>query len=88
MALRHTTNGTSNVAFFDDFTFTDLQPAADAIETVKAIGNEAEVEVYTLGGTLAKNGRGQETLQSLKKGVYVVKVKEGENVRTLRIARK
>jgi hypothetical protein len=76
------------VCFFDDFTFTDLQPAGDGIEAVKAIGNEAEVEVYTLGGVLAKSGRGQETLQSLNKGVYVVKVKEGDSVRTLRVAKK
>jgi len=88
VAVRHTTNGASNVCFFDDFTFTDLQPAGDGIEAVKAIGNEAEVEVYTLGGVLAKSGRGQETLQSLNKGVYVVKVKEGDSIRTLRVAKK
>ena len=87
VAVRHTTNGTSNVAFFDDFTFRHFS-SETGIQTVsRGIDPMDEVTVYSTNGSLVKTGRGSQTLNSLGKGVYVVKVKSGETTTTTRVVR-
>ena len=89
VAVRHTTVSANWMAFFDDFTFTDFLPAGtDGIQAIGAIGAKAQVEVYSLGGVLVATGEGSNTLQQLAAGVYVVKVKEGDSVHTMRVARR
>ena len=88
VAVRHTTNGESNVAFFDDFTFSHFT-SEDGIQTVsRSIDAMDEVTVYSTNGALVKSGRGSQTLNSLGKGVYVVKVKSGESTNTMRVVRR
>lgn len=89
VAVRHTTISANWMAFFDDFTFTDFLPAGtDGIDAAKAIGHDAQVEVYSISGTLVAAGKGTGAIGQLASGVYVVKVKEGDTVRTMRIARR
>ena len=88
IAVRHTTNGTSNVAFFDDFQFNHFTPETGITTVVEDFGQQAKVDVYTVNGSLVKSGEGMQTLKALAKGVYVVKISEGQNVKTIRIVRK
>lgn len=89
VAVRHTTISANWMAFFDDFTFANFLPAGtDGIQSVAAIEPDAQVEVYTLGGVCVAAGCGNDALQQLDRGIYVVKVKEGDNVRTMRVARR
>lgn len=87
IAVRHTTNGASNVAFFDDFTFSHFGDET-GLRGITSINDDAEVNVYTINGALVKSGRGAKTLQSLAKGVYVVRAKSGDTVTTQRLVRK
>ena len=87
VAVRHTTNGESNVAFFDDFTFNHFTNES-GIQAVSSIDEQAEVSIYTINGALVKKGIGTKTLQSLAKGVYVVRIKNGETVITQRVVKK
>ena len=87
IAVRHTTNGASNVAFFDDFTFSHFGDET-SLRGITSINDDAEVNVYTINGALVKSGRGAKTLQSLAKGVYVVRAKSGDTVTTQRLVRK
>lgn len=89
VALRHTTNAATNVAFFDDFTFSHFQDA-NSIKAVSfgEIDNNAEVEVYSMSGMMVKKGYGVETLKALPQGMYVVKVNNGDAVKSFRITRK
>ncbi|MBR6180361.1 MAG: T9SS type A sorting domain-containing protein [Prevotella sp.] len=87
IAVRHTTNGASNVAFFDDFTFNHFTNES-GIQAVSSIDEQAEVSIYTINGALVKKGVGTKTLQSLAKGVYVVRIKNGETVTTQRVVKK
>lgn len=90
VAVRHTTVSASFLAFFDDFTFSHVgEVDLTGIECVKAPLNEAsQVTVYTLNGVQVANGHGTSALQSLDKGIYVVKVTEGQNTKTVRVVRK
>ncbi len=88
VAVRHTTDGTSNVAFFDDFTFSHFGETDGIQGVTREISSDADVTVYSLDGSLLKRGKGQQVLSSLTKGVYVIRVQDGENVKTLRVARK
>lgn len=78
VALRHTTNSPSNLAFFDDFTFSGFTIDASGIENVDAeetagIAEDARVDVYNINGALVASGIGPRTLDNLAKGFYVVK---------------
>ncbi len=76
-------------AFYDDFTFTHFSLPATGIGTVNAaIADNALVTVYTINGVQVVKGEGANTLKSLAKGIYVVKIQDGNGVRTLRLARK
>lgn len=90
IAVRHTELTANNMAFFDDFTFQNFDEAeSTAIVNVNAnVNANAEVEVYSVNGSLVSKGVGSQALQSLAKGLYVVKVKEGDEIRTLRVVRK
>ena len=89
IAVRHTNNAASNVAFFDDFTFSHFEPADPAsVDAPKAVPSTARVEVYTINGVQVAKGYGMQTLQSLGKGMYVVKVNNGEQTQTMRVVRK
>lgn len=88
VALRHTTNGESNVAFFDDFSFNHFFLSTEGIQMTETnIDNNAEVTVYTTDGRMVRSGKGSKTLQTLNKGVYVVKTKSGNHTKTIRIVR-
>jgi len=88
IALRHTTNGTSNLAFFDDFTIKgvdDYDPGS--VEGITTdFSADAYVEVYSLSGVKVAEG-GADVIDSLDRGFYVVRVIDGNNVRSYRIAR-
>ena len=78
VALRHTTNSPSNLAFFDDFTLSGFTIDASGIENVDAeetagIAEDARVDVYNINGALVASGIGPRTLDNLAKGFYVVK---------------
>lgn len=89
VAVRHTTISANAMAFFDDFTFTGVTDAqTDGLEAVQAgLGEQAQVEVYGLNGMLIATGRGAATLQSLDRGIYIVKVNEQGRQQTLRVVR-
>ncbi len=88
VALQHTTAEPSNVAFFDDFRFSGFDRDSSGIESIEAaIADNAEVEVYSFSGVLVAKGMGSGVLAVLEKGLYIVKVKDGDNSRSFRIAK-
>lgn len=88
VAVNHTTINANAMAFFDDFTFTHVALDPTSIEAVTAeMGNNAKVTVYTMNGVQVAEGRGMGVLNMLNKGLYVVKVSDGQQVKTMRIAR-
>lgn len=90
VAVRHTTVSANWLAFFDDFTFSHVGPAAEgqSIESVLGSMTDAEVEVFTVNGVKVAGGRGAAVMESLDKGFYIVNVKNGSEVKTIRVARK
>lgn len=89
VALRHTTNGTSNVAFFDDFMFSHFGDSSTGIQEIDGdIDTNAEVTVYNMSGMLVANGRGRSAMEQLGKGLYIIQVKSGDQVQTYRAVRK
>lgn len=78
VAVRHTTNSASFLAFFDDFTFNHVGNAdLTGIECVKNIANEdAPVSVYNLNGVQVANGN--------QKGMYIIKTANGKTVKVIR----
>lgn len=88
VALRHTTTSASNLAFFDDFRFNDFDLEGAGIENVGAgIADDAEIEVYSIGGVLVAKGQGMKVCETLAKGFYVVKVTDASGARAFTIAR-
>lgn len=86
VAVRHTTVSANWFAFFDDFTFTGLaEPETPTSIQAAQIGANAEVEVYNVNGQLVATGRGMATVQKAGQGLYIVKVKDGSEVKTLRM---
>ena len=85
VAVRHTTNSASFVAFFDDFTFNHVgDPDLTGIENVKAnLDEDTQVTVYTLNGVQVASGRCASVMQNLNKGMYVVKA-NGKTVKAIR----
>ena len=75
-------------AFYDHFLFEGLDTTTNGIESVKTVGADSDVTVYSVDGTLVASGKAAQVLGSLHKGLYVVKAKEGSNVKTFRYARK
>ena len=51
------------------------------------VGNDANVSVYNMGGMLVAKGKGLQTLQTLAKGAYIVKVQTANGTKTMKIAR-
>lgn len=89
VALRHTTVSANWFALFDDFTFTHVGDVVSGIEEVNnSVRSNAEVSVYNANGVLVKQGLGNGTMQSLERGLYIVKVKEGDSVKTYRVTKK
>ena len=90
VALRHTTISANWFAFFDDLTFTHVSNASDpqSIQSLRGVATNAELTIYTIDGVQVAKGRGDEALQTVGKGVYVVKVKDGDQTKTLRMIRK
>jgi hypothetical protein len=89
VALRHTTVSANWFALFDDFTFTHVGDVVSGIEEVNnSVRSNAEVSVYNANGVLVKQGLGNGTMQSLERGLYIVKVKDGDSVKTYRVTKK
>lgn len=78
VAVHHTTNSASFLAFFDDFTFNHVGNAdLTGIECVKNITSEdAPVAVYNLNGVQVANGN--------QKGMYIIKTANGKTVKVIR----
>ena len=88
VAVRHTTNGTSNVAFFDDFTFEHFAPTSSIQGVTSDLTADADVTVFSIDGAMIATGKGTAPLRSLAKGVYVVRIQSGNSVKTVRVTRK
>lgn len=78
VALRHTTNSPSNLAFFDDFTLKGFSLDASGIENVTTeetagIAEDTRVDVYNINGVLVASGFGPRVIEGLAQGFYVVK---------------
>lgn len=89
VALHHTTEVQTYPCFFDDLTFThfaDEDP--NGIESVSAISDNAQVSVYSINGVKVAEGVGVNTLRNVASGIYLVKMNDGDNVRTFRVVRK
>ena len=88
VALRHSTISPSNLAFFDDFTFSGFDADQSGVEDVVVDFSEnAAVEVFGINGMLVAEGTGTAVLNGLEKGFYIVKVTEGNAVKTFRVVR-
>lgn len=87
VALRHTTDSPSNLAFFDDFTFKNLDEKTVGIDAIAAAGEDAVVEVFSASGVLVTRGTGIATLRNLDKGFYVVRISENGASRVVRIVK-
>lgn len=85
VALRHTTNAITNLAFFDDFCFRGFDGVND--NGVDGIAADAYVTVYSLDGTMVANGEKSETLRALAKGVYIVKATTAAGSSTYKIVK-
>ena len=88
VALRHSTDQTSNVAFFDDFMLEHFIPSPTGITNVETIADDAELTVYTPAGTMIRRSTGRATLKSLPKGIYIIKVNQAGKTTTLRITQR
>lgn len=88
VALRHTTNSPSNLAFFDDFTISGVDGYVHAIGDVEAdLSADATVEVFSISGVKVAEGRGLSVLDTVDHGFYVVRVTDGLSVKAYRVAR-
>jgi hypothetical protein len=82
VAVRHTTVSASFVAFFDDFTFNHVgNPDPTGIENAN-VNEDTQATVYNLNGVQVAGGKS--ALQSLSKGMYVVKAANGKTVKIIR----
>lgn len=88
IALRHTTVGASNLAFFDDFTISGVDGYVESIIDVDTdLSADATVEVYNISGIKVAQGKGMQVLDTLGHGFYVVRISDGTSVKAYRIAR-
>lgn len=83
VAVRHTTNGSSNLAFFDDFTLSHFLPMGTTGIGLTANDIKAtdRVEVFTATGSKVLATRGAASLSTLPQGLYVVRVNGGHTVK-------
>lgn len=89
VAVQHTTITANWAAFFDDFTFTHVGDETNAIQGVSAdLENNAHVSVFNANGVLVSEGQGQAAMQTLERGLYIVKVQNGDSVKTFRVTKK
>ena len=88
IGVRDYTEGYRLAAFYDDFTFSNFG-GTTGIKTVNTeIGADAKVTVYSMNGIEVAKGQGLETLKTLAKGAYIVKVQTAEGTKTMKIARR
>ena len=87
VAVRDYTEGYRLAAFYDDFTFSHFGYVTGVKEVNAEVGNDANVSVYNMGGMLVAKGKGLQTLQTLAKGAYIVKVQTANGTKTMKIAR-
>ncbi len=85
VALRHSATAATNLAFFDDFRFSNFDLDGSGVNEISAVDANADVEVYNLSGVRVATGKGLSTLDSLGKGLYIVKVKTADGSRAYRI---
>lgn len=85
VAVRHTATAATNLAFFDDFTFTNFNFDISGIEDITAVDADADVEVYNLSGVRVAAGKGLSTVDALGKGLYIVKVTTENGARAFRV---
>ncbi len=88
VAVHHTTVNANWMAFFDDYTFSHVALGVEpnAIQAVKtSLTADTMVTVYTADGVQVAQGRAAETLQSLRKGLYVIKAANGQTLKTVRM---
>ncbi|MBQ9186884.1 MAG: choice-of-anchor J domain-containing protein [Prevotella sp.] len=85
VAVRHTTVNANWLAFFDDFTFSNLQTGSpDGIEALRAnLSDNTPVTVYNANGVVVAKGGAAQALQNLEKGLYVVKTADGQSVKAV-----
>lgn len=88
IGVRDYTDGYRLAAFYDDFTFSHFG-GTTGIKTVSSeITSDAKVTVYNMNGIEVVKGQGMETLKTLAKGAYIVKVQTAEGTKTMKIARR
>ena len=88
IGVRDYTEGYRLAAFYDDFTFSHFG-GTTGIKTVSSeITSDAKVTVYNMNGIEVVKGQGMETLKTLAKGAYIVKVQTAEGTKTMKIARR
>lgn len=88
VALRHTTEAEGVMeAFYDDFTFNNIGTAS-GVKTVTVINDYDDVQVFTIDGRMVTAGKGAQVLESLDKGLYIVRVAQGNTVQALRYMKK
>lgn len=91
VALRHTTDKVTNLAFFDDIAFHNVEyvngPDVGVCSPV-AIGEIVRIEVYNFNGVKMAEASDVNVIETLDKGLYIVKAydKEG-NSNAYRIVR-
>ena len=85
VALRHSATAATNLAFFDDFRFSNFDLDESGIGEIGSVDADADVEVYNLGGVRVAAGKGVDTLNGLGKGLYIVKVTTAEGTRAYRV---
>ena len=73
IALRHTTDAITRLAYFDDFKFTNIDPnGSSSIEEV-AIDDDTDVEVYRIDGIRVAAGKAADVVKTLDKGIYIIR---------------
>ena len=88
VGVRDYTEGYRLVAFYDDFTFSHFSGTTGIKTISNEIGQDAKVTVYSMSGIEVAKGVGVETLKSLSKGAYIVKVQTADGTKTMKIARR
>jgi len=84
VALRHTTVSANWIAFFDDFTFTHVTASGESGINSQRISEDALITVFTADGVQVAQGHASQTLQGLRKGLYLIKTADGQTVKTVR----
>lgn len=90
VALRHTTKAEGVMeAFYDDFTFNNIGTTSGVnTVTIATIASDALVQVYTTDGRMVASGQGTQVLDNVDKGLYIVRVAQGDTVKALKYMKK